>query len=158
MTTGDIMVHFTGVTRSRAKVAAIAALPVVGGGVGVLTSATPAAAAVTQDQQWTFTDTSQVEHTCTIRTVHEFPYNGDPQVGRGETAVFGADPACSQGTAYIAATYNDPDGNSTSTPYNTDGASTARRYAPIASGFHTLHDVEFSGCSANCSAVFDRTK
>ena len=148
--------------RSRTKVAAMAALPVIGGGVGVVAMATPAAAAVTETRQHTFQDFGGISHTCTIEVVREYPYLGDNQIGRGSTrAVPSGDPLCSQGAiAYIGANYLDPDGLEVTTELNSDGASTARRYAPVGSQFKTIHEVDYGGgdCMTNCVAHFERTK
>jgi hypothetical protein len=151
--------------RSRVKVAAMAAVPVVAGPGMVALAATPAAAAVTETRQHTWTDANGINHTCNIQVVREFPYNGDPQVGRGATAALASgDPYCNAPgvIAYIGADFFDPDGGYTFLTPNSDGASTARRYAPVGSAFRTYHDVDYSGvgpgCQSNCVAHFERTK
>jgi hypothetical protein len=141
----------------------MAALPVIGGGVAVVATATPAAAAVTETHQHTWTDFNAVQHTCTIEVVRQYPFGGDNQVGRGETkAVASGDPLCTSGVnAFISAHYFDPDGIEVTTTQNSDGVSTARRYAPIGTGeFRTIHEVDYTGanCATNCIAHFERTK
>jgi hypothetical protein len=148
--------------RSRTKIAAMAALPVVGSGGVIVATASPAAAAVMETRQHTFTDFEGFNHTCTIQVVREYPYAGDGQVGRGATTVPSqTDPLCTDGAiAYIGAHYFDPDGLEVTTELNSDGLSTARRYAPVGSQFKTIHEVDFSGtdCAVNCLAHFERTK
>ena len=139
------------------------ALPVAGGAAAVLATATPAAAAVTETRSHTFTDFGGTNHTCTIQVVREYPFNGDNQVGRGATtALSTGDPVCGQAgvIAFIAARYNDPDGLEITTQHNSDGLSTARRYAPVGSNFTTIHEVDYTGanCMTNCIATFERTK
>lgn len=130
--------------------------------MGALVPSAPAGAAVTETRQHTFTDFGGVQHTCTIQVVREYPYNGDNQVGRGSTrAVASGDPLCTSGAiAFIAAEYRDPDGLDIATQHNSDGVSTARRYAPVGSNFKTIHEVDYFGsnCMDNCIAHFERTK
>jgi hypothetical protein len=142
---------------SRRKVAAAVVLPVAGTAFAVTATMTPAGAAIGQNYQWTFTDSSSVNHTCTIQTEREYPYNGDNQLGRGKTTATG-DAFCTTSNAYIGARWTDPDGNSDSSFLNTDGVSTERRFAPVGSALTTIHEVDFFNCQANCSFYVERTK
>jgi hypothetical protein len=145
--------------RSRAKVGAMAALPVVGAAVAVAGTASPAAAAVIEDHPWTFVDNSSSTHNCVIRTERELPYHSHTQVGRGATSVLdNGDPACLQVTAKVTASWTDPSGNGVFLQFNSASASVERFYAPIGSNFHTYHEVTFDGCQSDCTAFYDRAK
>jgi hypothetical protein len=142
---------------SRAKVAAAVLLPVASSAVALVAGTAPAGADPNKVQSWTFTDVNGLDHTCSITTTWEYPFNGDSEVGRGGTATSG-DPACTNAVASITATYSDPDGNAVVTSSNHASASVERRFAPIGSAFKTFHDVSYNACSANCTFHTERTK
>ena len=131
-------------------------LPLTGSAVLIAATTSPAAAAGDKNYSHTFTDSNGVSQTCTIQTARELPFNGDPQVGRGLTAISGTG-AC-VGDAYITASWIDPDGNFYNPNANTDGASVERRYAPVGSEFMTQHTVVFDNCIGNCTFFVQRTK
>jgi hypothetical protein len=138
--------------RTRGKRLAMAVLPAAAT-TAALTAGIGPAGANTITASHTFTDDSNVQHTCTVHLTRTLPFGGDPQVGEGGTAVTG-DTACTTVNAFISATWDDPDGIGIATEENSDGASTIRRYAPIGSNFVTIHRVDFAqstaGCLANC--------
>ena len=131
-------------------------LPLTGSAVLIAATTSPAAAAGDKNYSHTFTDTNGISQTCTIETAREFPFNSDPQVGRGRTAISGTG-ACT-GDAVITASWVDPDGFFHNPSGNTDGASVERRYAPVGSEFTTVHTVFFDNCTANCDFFVQRTK
>jgi hypothetical protein len=122
-----------------------------------LASGTGTAGANTTTQQHTFTDGASVQHTCTISLTRTIPFNGDSQVGEGGTLIEG-DAACLDGTAFISASYNDPDGHAASSEENTNGSATFRRYGPIGSSFTTIHRVDFGCLSDDCEFNATRSK
>ena len=136
--------------RTRRKRLALAVLPAAATTLAVAGGAGPAGANTTTKSH-TYTDLNGFQHTCTINMTRTIPFNGDSQVGQGATSVTSTT-NCSGVIAYIAASYDDPDGESTTTIENSDGQSTTRRYAPIGGNFVTLHHVDFTGVPAGCQS------
>jgi hypothetical protein len=146
--------------RTRGRRLALALLPAAATTAALVAGIGPAAAD-TKSVTHTYTDLNGFQHTCTINLTRTLPFNGDSQVGQGGTSV-NTSTNCSGAIAYIAASYNDPDGEGTQTIENSDGQSTTRRYAPIGDSFVTLHHVDFAGvdpgCSADCEFFDTRSK
>ena len=146
--------------RTRGKRLALALLPAAAT-TAVLVAGVGPASADTKAVSWTYTDLNGFNHTCTVNETRTIPFNGDNQVGQGGTSVTGG-AACQVVIAYISASYDDPDGETTFTIENSDGQSTVRRYAPVGSNFVTFHHADFTGvpdgCQANCDFTDSRTK
>jgi hypothetical protein len=136
--------------RTRRKGLALAVLPAAATTLALATGVGPAAAD-TKAVSHTYTDLNGFQHTCTVNMTRTIPFNNDSQVGQGATSVTGSS-NCSGVISYIAATFDDPDGETTSTIENSDGQSTTRRYAPVGSNFVTRHHVDFTGVPAGCQS------
>lgn len=148
--------------RSIRKLAAMAAVPIVGGGAGVVATASPAGAATTKTHQHTWTDVNGAQHTCTIEVSREYPYNGDDEIGRGATRT--DDDLYCLAANYVGARYLDPEGREVTTSLGFgDLGGVDRRFAPIGSHFTTIHEVVFGNplvpaCATDCTVHYERSK